>query len=35
MIVAMLGDLIILTLLVGLVVYWVYKLATEDRDPDI
>jgi hypothetical protein len=32
MLVVMLGDLFILILLVGLIVYWLYKLYTEDRD---
>ena len=32
MLVAMLGDLVILAMLVVLVPYWVYKLVTEDRD---
>ena len=32
MLVVMLGDLFLLILLVGLIVYWLYKLYTEDRD---
>jgi hypothetical protein len=28
----MLGDLFLLILLVGLIVYWLYKLYTEDKD---